>query len=98
MMTLTTLYTPSVANIKTTAVKDSDGNFIVNGEKKWITNGVFADFFTVAVRTGEAGMRGISMMLLEKGMEGIECNQMKCMGVWSSGTTYITFGESCLPL
>ena len=87
-----------VANIKTTAVKDKSGDFfVVNGEKKWITNGVFADFFTVAVRTGDAGMRGISMMLLEKGMEGIECKQMKCMGVWSSGTTYITFDDVKVP-
>lgn len=86
-----------VANIKTTAEKDANGDYIVNGEKKWITNGVFADFFTVAVRTGEAGMRGISMMLLEKGMEGITCNQMKCMGVWSSGTTYITFDDVKVP-
>ena len=64
---------------------------------RWITNGVFADFFTVAVRTGEPGMRGISMMLLEKDMEGIECRQMQCMGVWSSGTTYITFDDVKVP-
>merc|ERR1712188_158681 len=41
-----------VANLTTTAVKTPDGkSYIVNGQKKWITNGVFADFFTVAVRT-----------------------------------------------
>ena len=40
-----------VANIRCSAVKDSSGQFYtVNGEKKWITNGVTADFFTVAVR------------------------------------------------
>jgi len=87
-----------VANIKTTAEKDPSGDFyVVNGEKKWITNGVFADFFTVACRTGEAGMKGISMLLLERGMEGIETKQMKCMGVWSSGTTYITFDDVKVP-
>jgi len=87
-----------VANIKTTAEKDPSGDFyLVNGEKKWITNGVFADFFTVAVRTGGPGMRGISMMLLEKDMEGITCKQMQCMGVWSSGTTYVTFDDVKVP-
>lgn len=38
------------------------------GEKKWITNGVFADYFTVAVRTGEGtGMNGLSLLVLERG-------------------------------
>ena len=66
---------------------------MVNGEKKWITNGMFADYFTVAVRTGGKGMGGISLLLLEKGMPGIECKQMDCMGVWASGTAYITFED-----
>ena len=45
-----------VANLKTEARKTDDGKFyIVNGEKKWITNGIYADFFVVAVRTGGKG-------------------------------------------
>jgi alkylation response protein AidB-like acyl-CoA dehydrogenase len=45
-----------VAAIQTEAKKTADGrHYIVNGSKKWITNGVFSDFFTVAVRTGGAG-------------------------------------------
>ncbi len=56
-----------VANIRTTAKLSADGrHYIVNGEKKWITNGVFADFFTTAVRTGGEGMGGISMLLIER--------------------------------
>lgn len=39
-------------------------------------NGVRADFFTVAVRTGGEGMGGISMLLLEKEMPGITCRQV----------------------
>ena len=38
------------------------------------------------------------MLLLEKDMPGIECTQMKCMGVWSSGTTYITFEDVQVPV
>jgi len=87
-----------VANIRTTAEKDPSGEFyVVNGEKKWITNGVFADFFTVAVRTGGPGIGGISMMLIEKTMPGVNCTQMNCMGVWPSGTTYITFENVKVP-
>jgi alkylation response protein AidB-like acyl-CoA dehydrogenase len=88
-----------VANLTTSAVKTADGkHYIVNGQKKWITNGVFADFFTVAVRTGGAGMGGISLLLLEKGMPGLTCTQMKCGGVWSSGTTYIEFDDVKVPV
>merc|ERR1711920_683867 len=72
-----------VANLKTTAVKDGD-HYILNGEKKWITNGVFADYFTVACRTGGPGMGGISLLVAERGMPGLTTRKMKCSGVWSS--------------
>lgn len=43
-----------VAGIRTTATKTADGkHYIVNGTKKWITNGVFSDYFVTAVKTGE---------------------------------------------
>jgi len=88
-----------VAAIKTTAEKSACGEFyVVNGEKKWITNGIFADYFTTAVRTGGSGMGGISLLLLQKGMEGLECRQMQCMGVWSSGTTFVTFDDVKVPV
>jgi len=38
------------------------------------------------------------MMLLEKDMPGITCRQMKCSGVWPSGTTYITFEDVKVPV
>jgi len=87
-----------VANLKTTAEKKGD-HYIVNGEKKWITNGIFADYFTVAVRTGSAkdGMKGLSLLLVEKTMPGVNTRKMKCSGVWSSGTTYITFDDVKVP-
>jgi len=88
-----------VANLGTTAKKTPDGkHYIVNGEKKWITNGIWADFFTVAVRTGGPGGSGISLLLLEKNMPGITTRQMKCSGVWASGTTYITFEDVKVPV
>lgn len=87
-----------VANIRCEARESPDGtHYIVNGEKKWITNGVFADYFTVACRTGGSGMGGISFLLIEKTFPGVKTRQMKCSGVWSSGTTYITFEDVQVP-
>ena len=55
-----------VANMTCVAKISSCGKFyIVNGVKKWITNGAYADYFVTAVRTGDAGMFGISMLLIE---------------------------------
>lgn len=56
-----------VANIQTTAKLSADGkHYIVNGLKKWITNGIFCDYFTTAVRTGKDGMGGLSLLVIEK--------------------------------
>jgi len=85
-----------VANLRATAKLEGD-HYILNGEKKWITNGVFADFFTVACRTGGTGMNGLSLLLVEKSMPGVNTRKMKCSGVWSSGTTYITFDDVKVP-
>ena len=64
---------------------------------RWITNGIFADYFTVACRTGKPGVGGISLLLVEKGMPGLETRKMKCSGAWSSGTAYITFDDVKVP-
>jgi len=85
-----------VANLKTTARLEGD-HYILNGEKKWITNGIFAKYFTVACRTGGPGMGGISLLLVERDMPGLTTKKMKCSGVWSSGTTYITFEDVKVP-
>mmetsp|Transcript_30735 Transcript_30735/g.43024 ORF Transcript_30735/g.43024 Transcript_30735/m.43024 type:complete len:181 (+) Transcript_30735:406-948(+) len=71
---------------------------MVNGLKKWITNGIFCDFFTVAVRTSGKGMNGISLMLLEKGMPGLVTKKQKCQGMWSSGTTFIIMEDVKVPV
>lgn len=87
-----------VANLKTTAVKSADGShYIVNGNKKWITNGIFADYFVVAVRTGGEGMGGISVMLLEKTFPGLTTRKIETQGMRTSGTTYITFDNVKVP-
>lgn len=86
-----------VSAIRTTARREGD-YFIVNGNKKWITNGIFADYFTVAVRTGGPGSRGISLLLIEKDMPGVGTRRMDCTGMWASGTTYVTFDDVKVPV
>ncbi|KAL2814308.1 acyl-CoA dehydrogenase/oxidase [Aspergillus granulosus] len=88
-----------VANLTCEAKLSEDGkHYIVNGEKKWITNGVWSDYFTTAVRTGEPGMNGISVLLIEREAGGVQTRRMDCQGVWSSGTTYVTFEDVKVPV
>lgn len=86
-----------VANIRTTARRE--GNFfIVNGEKKFITSGMKADFFTTAVRTGGEGMGGISLLLIERDMPGVHCRKLKTQGWHSSNTAFIAFDNVKVPV
>lgn len=88
-----------VANLTCEAKLSEDGkHYIVNGEKKWITNGIWSDYFTTAVRTGADGMNGISILLIEREAGGVSTRRMDCQGVWSSGTTYITFEDVKVPV
>ncbi|KAI8627122.1 acyl-CoA dehydrogenase NM domain-like protein [Xylariaceae sp. FL1651] len=88
-----------VANLTCEAKLSEDGkHYIVNGEKKWITNGIWCDYFTTAVRTGGEGMNGVSLLLIERDMGGVSTRRMDCQGVWSSGTTYITFEDVKVPV
>ncbi|GFF29053.1 acyl-CoA dehydrogenase [Aspergillus udagawae] len=88
-----------VANLTCEAKLSPDGkHYIVNGEKKWITNGIWSDYFTTAVRTGGPGMNGISVLLIEREAGGVSTRRMDCQGVWSSGTTYVTFEDVKVPV
>ncbi|KAI9834652.1 MAG: hypothetical protein M1826_000054 [Phylliscum demangeonii] len=88
-----------VANLCCEAKLTEDGkHYIVNGEKKWITNGIWCDYFTTAVRTGGAGMSGISVLVIERSAGGVSTRKMDCQGAWSSGTTYVTFEDVKVPV
>ncbi|KAJ3268001.1 hypothetical protein HK104_005525 [Borealophlyctis nickersoniae] len=87
-----------VAGLATTAVKSPCGKFyIVNGVKKWITNGTFSDYFTTAVRTGGKGMGGISMLLIPR-TEGVSTKVIKTSGTTSAGTAYVIFENVKVPV
>ncbi|RCH86646.1 hypothetical protein CU098_008395, partial [Rhizopus stolonifer] len=85
-----------VANLKTTA-QDMGDYYLLNGEKKWITQGGYADYYTVACRTGGPGMAGVSLLLVERSMPGVNARFMDVQGMWGSGTSYITFEDVKVP-
>ncbi len=61
-----------VANIATTARRDGD-EYVIDGEKTWISNGGIADLYVVFARTGEGpGARGLSAFIVEGGNPGLE--------------------------
>ena len=60
-----------VAALATLAVRDGD-EFVINGEKTWISNGGIADFYCVFARTGEApGARGLSAFIVDASNPGL---------------------------
>eukprot|EP00667_Euglena_gracilis_P006151 EG_transcript_6204 len=87
-----------VASIRTTATRSPCGQFfLVNGVKKWITNGTFADLFTVAVRTGGEGIGGISLLLVERG-PGLSTKKIKTSYSGCAGTAYVEFENVKVPV
>jgi len=87
-----------VANLQTRAVREGDF-YRVSGSKTFITSGVRADFYTVAVRTGEPGFAGISLLLIEKGTPGFTVGrQLKKMGWWASDTAELFFDDCPVPV
>jgi acyl-CoA dehydrogenase len=86
-----------VAGLRTRAVRDGD-HYIVNGAKTFITNGCRADFVTTAVRTGDAGHGGISLLLIERGTPGFGVSKkLKKTGWWASDTAELYFEDCRVP-
>ncbi len=86
------------AGIKTT-IKDAGDHYLVNGQKMWITNAGFADLFTVyGTYDPELKHKGISAIVIEKGMDGIEIGAPeKKMGHCCSDTRSVTFNNVKVP-
>lgn len=91
-----------VANIKTRAEKvavDGKEFYKVNGSKTFITSGIRADYYTVAVRTGGDGFGGISLLLVEKGTKGFTTGKsLKKMCWWASDTAELFFDDCLVPV
>lgn len=88
-----------LAGIRTSARRDGD-HFVIDGAKMYITNGVHADVYFVAARTGPAGRgtAGLSMFIVDKGTPGLTvAAPMKKHGWLSSDTAELAFDACRIP-
>lgn len=88
-----------VAAMKTRAVKDG-GDYVLNGSKMFITNGVHGDLFFVAAKTDTEvkASRGITIFAVEKGTPGFSVSKsLKKMGWLSSDTAELVFDNCRVP-
>ena len=85
-----------VKAIRTTA-RPQDGGFVLNGAKMFITNGVHADLYCVAAKTGDVagGSRAVTMFLVEKGTPGFRVGRALDKHGWRSSDTAELLFEDC---
>ncbi|CCU97476.1 unnamed protein product [Malassezia sympodialis ATCC 42132] len=82
-----------VMGLRTFAQKTEDGqHYIVNGTKKWITNGHFADYFTTAVRTEE----GFAVLLIPRSL-GVKTRLIHTSYSSTAGTAFVMFNNIKVP-
>jgi alkylation response protein AidB-like acyl-CoA dehydrogenase len=86
------------ASLKTRALRDGD-HYVLDGAKAFISGGGVADVYVCMVRTGDAGPRGISCIVVEKGTPGLSFGaQEKKLGWKSQPTAMVMFDGCRVPL
>jgi alkylation response protein AidB-like acyl-CoA dehydrogenase len=86
-----------LGSLSTTATADKD-HYIVNGAKTFISNGINADVLVTAVRTGGAGHRGVSLLVIERDMPGFtRGNNLNKIGRHSQDTAELSFADCVVP-
>ncbi|MDP9117409.1 MAG: acyl-CoA dehydrogenase family protein, partial [Actinomycetota bacterium] len=86
-----------LSGIRTSAKRDGE-DYIVNGSKTFITNGINADLVITAVRTGEDRHKGMSLLILERGMAGFERGRnLDKLGLHSQDTAELSFTDVRVP-
>ncbi len=85
-------------SLQTTALKDGD-HYVINGEKKWNTNGAVASVFVVyALTDPERGMRGISAFIVDKDTPGFEVGKREdTMGIRTVPVNELYFNDCRVP-
>ncbi len=87
-----------VAHLQTRAQRVGD-EFVVTGNKTFITSGCRADYYTVAVRTGGEGAAGVSLLLIEADRPGFSRSApLRKMGWWASDTAELAFYAVRVPV
>jgi len=81
--------------VRTTALKQADGSYLINGSKTFITNGWHADLVILVAKTDPAaGAKGTSLFLIERGMPGFEKGQrLKKLGLKAQDTSELFFNN-----
>ena len=79
--------------VKSTAIKQTDGSYLLNGSKTFITNGWHADVvITVAKTNPAAGAKGTSLVMVERGMKGFSVGKrLKKLGLKAQDTSELFF-------
>lgn len=85
-----------VAAVRTTARLEGK-EWVINGEKVFITSGLRADWLTVAVRTGGPGAGGLSLIAVPGDAPGLSRTPLRKMGWWASDTAHLRFDECRVP-
>lgn len=87
-----------VTSMRMTAHKEGH-SYLLNGTKMWITNGPYADVIVVYAKTNpEAGTKGMTAFLIEKGMKGFSTAQkLDKLGMRGSGTCELVFEDCPVP-
>jgi long-chain-acyl-CoA dehydrogenase len=86
-----------VAGIRTRA-EDKGDHFLLNGSKTYISNGINADLVVVVARTDTEKRHGLSLFVVERGMEGFERGRnLKKMGLKSQDTAELFFNNVKVP-
>jgi alkylation response protein AidB-like acyl-CoA dehydrogenase len=85
--------------VKTTAIKQPDGSYLLNGSKTFITNGWHADLVIVVAKTDPAaGAKGTSLLLVEQGMPGFsKGKRLKKLGLKAQDTSELFFDNVTVP-
>lgn len=85
--------------VKTTAIRQPDGSFLLNGSKTFITNGWHADVVIVVAKTDPAaGAKGTSLLLVERGMPGFDKGKrLKKLGLKAQDTSELFFNNVRVP-
>ncbi|CAG0925769.1 unnamed protein product, partial [Notodromas monacha] len=87
-----------LAALRTTAIKQGD-HYIVNGSKTFITNGVYADYAVVAVKTDpNVGAAGVSLLIIDCNSEGYTTTKLNKLGIRSSDTAEIGLNNVKVPV
>ncbi|WP_339097109.1 acyl-CoA dehydrogenase family protein [Deinococcus sp. VB343] len=86
-----------VAGLQTRAVRDGD-EYVLSGSKTWISNANRASFFVVFARTGEAGAKGLSVFIVEKGTPGLRVGEpLSKLGQRCAPTCEVFFDDCRIP-